>query len=201
MQETYIDRVIIKADFDYCQLVIPTKKDFITSFFTGLAAVLFGAGIIFSSIYLLQQPKSDNFYLIWIFGASIIWFFTIRVFLWNTIGKEIITIDNGIMTIDKIWLFFFKLQTYNLTLVKNLRTDFEDDSYEENKWNNSSIYSGGRLKLTIKLGGTFLFDYDGQTIKFGDSVDKDDADLVLQKLKGTKLFSPANLSLQSPKSC
>lgn len=195
MQEAYIDRVIIKTDFNYCQLIIPSKKDFVTSFLTGVATIFFGTGIIFSSIYLLQHSNSDNFYLIWILGASIIWFFTIRVFLWNTIGKESITIDNGIMTIDRIWIFFFKPKIYELKSLKNLRTDFDDDSYEENKWNNSTLYSGGRLKLAIKLGGTFLFDYNGQTIKFGDSVDKDDADLVLQKLKETKLFSTANLSL------
>ncbi len=195
MQEIYIDRIIIKTDFNYCQLIIPAKKDFAAAFFSGLGSLLFSTGIVVFSIDLFSHSPKDTFTMLWLMGAFIGWTFLTRAFLWNTMGKEVITIDNGTIVINKFWIFFFKSKIYELKSVKNMRADFDDDSYEENKWNNSSLYSGGKLKLTIKLGGTFLFDYNGQTIKFGDSVDKDDADLVLQKLRETKLFSPKSLSV------
>jgi hypothetical protein len=195
MQETYIDRIILKADFNYCQLIIPSKKDFAASFFSGLFVLIFGAGIIVSLVNLIFHHSNDaNFYSIWTIGASVPWVFLLRVFLWNTIGKEVITIENGLVTINRPWLFFSKQKKYELQSVRNLRTDFDYDSYEERKWHNQLGIGMGRLKLAIKLSGTFLFDYNGETIKFGDSLDKDDADLVLQKLKEIKIVSPSNLS-------
>jgi len=197
MQETYIDRVVIKTDFNYCQLVIPTKKDFAARFLSGLASLFFLAGIIAISAYSFSPKQStgaDNFTIVWIIGGTIVWALMTRVFLWNIIGREIITVDNGFMTIDRSWILLSKPQTYELKSVKNLRTDFDDDSYEENKWNNNSLfYNTGKLSILIKLGGTFLFDYNGQTIKFGDSVDKDDADLVLKKLMEMKVFLSVNV--------
>lgn len=63
-----------------------------------------------------------------------------------------------------------------------------------NRWTNSNWITpgSGRLSLEINLGGTFLFDYEGKIIKFGDSVDKSDADLILEKLKEPKVFSQRN---------
>jgi len=194
MQGTYIDRVIIKNDFNYCQLIIPTKKDFAATFFSGLGSLMFLVGIILFSTNLFSKSLKDTFTMLWLMGAFIGWISLTRVFLWNAIGKEVITIDNDIITIDRFWFFFFKPKIYDLRLVKNLRTDFDDNSYEESKWNNS-ILSSGKLNLGIRLGGTFSFDYNEETIKFGDSVDKDDADWVLEKIKEAKLLSHANLSL------
>lgn len=196
MQEILIDRVIIKTDFNYCQLVVPTKKDFAARFFSGLASTFFLAGIIGISISSFSQSSKinlDSFEIILLTGSIIAWLLIVRVFLWNIIGKETITIDDGLMTIDGSWMLFFKPKTYELKSVKNLRTDFDDDSYEVNKWNNSLFYNTGKLSISIKLGGTFLFDYNGETIKFGDSVDKDDADLILQTLIEMKVFSSTNI--------
>jgi len=193
MQETNIDRIIIKTDFNYCQLVIPSKKDFAASFVSGAGILIFGIGIITFLFNLVFHHSSDSaFDLIWIFGASLAWFLLLRVFLWNTIGKEIITIENGLITLNWLWLFFSKQKTYELKSVKNLRTDFDYESYEQTKWSNSWGAGTGRLKLAIKLSGAFLFDYNGETVKFGDSVDKDDADLVLEKLKEAKVVSLSN---------
>ena len=52
----------------------------------------------------------------------------------------------------------------------------------------------GRLNILVELGGTFLFEYNGETIKFGDSVDKDDADLILKRLKDANVFSDRNFA-------
>ena|ERR1700761_2656285 len=189
MTEEEIDRVIIKCDLQFCQLIIPTKRDWTAIYLLGFGVFITSISLILiflSSLNIIKSYGSLGYYVL----LPIIFFILItRLFLWNTIGKEVITIDKGIMTIDRFWMFFFTPVTYNLSELKNLRTEFDDDSYEEHRWN-----WDGRFSDKIKLGGTFVFDYGLQTIKFGDSVDKEDADLILQRLKELKVFTKSNFA-------
>ena len=186
MQETNYDRVVVKTDPYFCQLIIPTKKDWMVIFMSGLGFVF----LAFISFIAGQPLHEKSLYVI----ASIILLIDARVFLWNIIGKEVITIEDGLLTIDRFWILFFTPKSYELKSIKNLRADFDDDSYEQNRWVTRFGMSAGRLSMQVKLGGTFLFDYNGLTIKFGDSVDKDNADLILQQLKETKIISSSNLT-------
>jgi hypothetical protein len=189
MQEEEIDKVVVKTKQDYCQLIIPAKKDWAAIYFLGfglslLVIVLIGLTLFQFSSQSTKEQSSLMFFIMPIILTVLI----APAFVWHTKGKEIITINNGIMTIDRLGMFF-EPKSYNLAFIKNLRADFDDDSYEENKWNSTA-----KLKITVSLGGTFLFDYRGEQIKFGDSVDKDDADIVIQRLKKSEIFSSANFS-------
>jgi hypothetical protein len=183
MQEEEIDRVIIKTDSNYCQVIIPAKRDWAVIYFS--SAILAFALVVIIALslsLLLSHSNKSTSDLIFFCAPFVFIILGTPVFVWNTIGKEIITIDKGIMTIDRAGMFF-EAKSYNLVFIKNLR----DESYDENKWT-----TVGKLNVVVSLGGTFLFDYRGEQIKFGDSVDKDDADLVLKRLEELKLFTPSN---------
>lgn len=196
-KQSYAGRVCIEIGPGYCNLFIPCKKD-------GMAILYSGALVIFLTIFLIvsgystimQYEHHEKFNFLWV--APIISVFllplVVRVYLWNTIGKEVILIKDDFLTIFRTNLLFNKPQTYQLNVIRNFRTDFDDEGYDQTRWHSSrSFATSGKLNLEIKLGGSLLFDYEGKTVRFADSVDKADADEILQKLIETKVIKPGNL--------
>ena len=84
------------------------------------------------------------------------------MFLWNLIGKEIITIGQSRLTIDKKGALLFKAKTYDLTEVKNIRV--KDDNWGFNSPFAGSRSGGGWLEASMRAE-TIRFDYGLRTSK------------------------------------
>jgi hypothetical protein len=67
------------------------------------------------------KGPANLFILFWLIGWTVGGFFAFRMFLWNLIGKEIITIGQGNLAVAKKGALLFKAKTYDLNEVKNIR--------------------------------------------------------------------------------
>lgn len=122
------------------------------------------------------------FIAFWLIAWTAGGFMAFRFFLWNLAGKEIITIGQGIMTIEKKGALLVKPKTYDLNEVKNIRAQ-EDSS------NVIGPFGGYRRNGFIKVGdgGTIRFDYGLQTVKFANGIDEAEARFILEKMKAKGL--------------
>jgi hypothetical protein len=145
MQEE-IDRVIIKSEPDYCQLIIPTRKDRAAIYFSGFIIIFTSGIIIAGAIHLLfgNNKNDDSDFIIFCLPLVFI-LLSLPTFIWNAFGKEIITIKELSLVIERYGMFFEKKE-YKLHSIKNLRSDF--DNYEDNKWTSKHF---GRIRWNFSI--------------------------------------------------
>lgn len=128
---------------------------------------------------------SPNWFVIfwlgfWSFGG-------VNVFqglMWSLIGKELITIRLGRLTLDRAGLLFSKSKVYDLKEVRNIRVQLLD--------NNQSARRLGTLK--IGENGIIRFDYGLMTVGFGGDLDEAEANYIIEILKRKNLLTDGNFS-------
>ena len=109
--------------------------------------------------------------LVMLFGF---FFKNLTEFLWSIFGKEIITISNDYISINKNYKLFDKTKTYPLNKIKRLRLDKKDTS---NIFNPDMLFQPDF--------GLLAFDYGSKTIKFVSFHDEAVANDVLEELANT----------------
>ncbi len=107
-----------------------------------------------------------------------------RFFLWNLTGREIITIEQGVLKIERKGDLLGRTKTYDLNEVKNIRA--QDDIMDYN-----NRFYGGRRR-GFYAGGTIRFDYGLRTVKFAAGIDLAEAKFILEKLKERHLLTEKN---------
>jgi hypothetical protein len=185
MEIPYTGRAIIDEDFGGIEITIPTKKNWFIILFLSFWLCGWFAGEIFVSARALGFWGRDPapFLLFWLCGWTVGGFFALRTFWWTLMGKEVISVGQGALTIDRKGAFLYKLKSYDLRETKNFRAQ-ED-------YMSSGPFGYGRSNNIFNLDkkGTIKFDYGMQTIKFGDALDEAEANSILQKLRDKKLIS------------
>lgn len=183
MELPYSGRAIIDENFDGIAITIPTKKNWAIVLFLGfwLFAWCFGEFFAIRELTGGGSGAPDLFLFVWLGGWTIGGFFAFRALCWMVIGKEIITIGQGALTIDKRGALFYRSKTYDLREAKNFRAIEDRASLGVFGSRRGSIYN-------LDKNGTIRFDYGMQTIKFGDGLDEAEANFILQKLRNKKLI-------------
>ena len=190
MERPYKGRATIQDNITDLQIIIPAKRNWFIILFIGawLGGWLIGEFFALGMVTGLFGGKSpaNLFILFWLIGWTVGGFFAFRMFLWNLIGKEIIIIGQGILTVDKKGALLFKAKTYDLNEVKNIRA--QDDN----------LGVGGPFGIrpsgfgAFKAGGTIRFDYGLQTVRFAGGIDEAEAKFILEKLKDRHLLTDRN---------
>jgi hypothetical protein len=180
MEAIYNGRAIFEDTFQGIQITIPAKRNlFIMLFFSvWLCGWVDGELSGLGSLVGVGNGMGDaNFFLLfWLVGWSLGGFVVINILIWYLIGKEIITIGNGEISIEKKGLLFFKKKIYDLNQVKKFRVQ-ED-------FNLKSSFIGRRNVVTAYANtGAIRFDYGMKTIKFGMEIEEVEANFMLQRLK------------------
>lgn len=189
MERPYKGRAIIHDNFTEMQIVIPAKKNWFVTIFLGawlcgwLMGELFALGAVTG---VLGGNFGGFFILFWLILWTIGGFFAFRSFLWNLIGKEIITVGQGQLTIDRKGILFFKPRVYDLNEVKNIRAQ-DSISY-------GGLGRGSNNFGTFNLKHTLRFDYGLKTIEFAGDIDEAEAKFILDKLKERRLLTEKNFS-------
>lgn len=185
MELPYTGRAIFDDNFGNITITIPTKKNwFIIAFFcVWISMWFFGETSVSGGIFSANPGGVDAFEIVWLCGWTIGGLFAIRTIIWNLFGKEIITIGQGALNIDKKGAIFYKAKSYDLREVKNFRA--EEESYGYNRFGGRSDNS----LFNLDKKGTIRFDYGMKTIKFGDGLDEAEANYLLQKLRDKKLIN------------
>jgi hypothetical protein len=190
MERPYKGRAIIQDNITDLQIIIPAKRNWFIILFIGawLGGWLFGEIFALGSVagFFIGRSPAGLFILFWLIGWTVGGFFAFRMFLWNLSGKEIITIGQDRLTIDKSGALLFKAKIYDLNEVKNIRA--QDDN----------LGGGGPFGVrssgfgVFNTGGTIRFDYGLQTVKFAGGIDEAEAKFILDKLRERHLLTDKN---------
>jgi hypothetical protein len=186
MEIPYKGRATIQDNITNLQIIIPAKRNWFIILFIGawlgawIMGEFFALGMV-TGLFSGRGP-ANLFILIWLIGWTVGGFFAFRMFLWNLIGKEIITIGQGTLAVAKKGALLFKAKTYDLNEVKNIRAQ-EDNLAVAGPF---GIRPGGFG--AFNTGGTIRFDYGLQTVKFAGGIDEAEAKFILEKLKDRHLL-------------
>jgi len=187
MELPYAGRATIDDNFNTLDISIPSKKNWFIIIFLSFWMCIWLVSIVAIPLTLFtddsKTPIPFVFVSLWLCGWTVGGFFVFRTLLWNAIGKEVITISQGIMTIDRKGVIFYKAKSYDLSEARNFRVQ-EDPA--------TSIMPYGMSPLrTWRMGntGTIRFDYGMKTVKFGEGVDEAEGSYLLEKLRAKKLIS------------
>jgi hypothetical protein len=146
-----------------------------------IAAAIFPALLLVFFGYNAVKGSFDGFAAIigWgIFGFALL-FLAIKRACWLITGKEIVTVSNGMLLIQRkglLWLF--NTDECPLSRVKDFTVRRE------------AAYSGTKYRMRI-MGrrGTIRFTCDGEPRRFGDMLSEEESNYIIQKLKEKKLIT------------
>jgi len=178
-------RATIIENFDSVEIIVPAKRNgFVLPFLeVWLCAWLFGEVSVLKELAHGISAGPSLFMIVWLGGWTAGGVFAFRTFLWSLIGKEVITVGQGAITVDKKNALFYKAKTYDLHEAKNFRAEEEPGSNDLFGQNRSRTF------FNLKNSGTIRFDYGMETIKFADSIYEPEANFILQKLRSKKLIA------------
>ena len=183
MESPYAGRAIIQDNFDHVVITIPAKKNWFIIIFVGfwMCGWFFGETMASGSIFRGNFGGDNAFEIFWLCGWTVGGIFALNMLLWNLIGKEIVTVYPGTITVRRTGTIFFSNKTYDLNEAKHFRA--EQNYYQDNYWGNRSGNS-----FLGQNNGTIKFEYGMKTIKFADSMDEAEGNYILDILKSKKLI-------------
>lgn len=179
IEKPYKSRAIIEETMNSVTITIPAKRNFFTVFFTlfGLSSQIF-IGYIFSTLMLrFAKHVPDTFWVLFLggFGYSIVT--ALLSLLWYIIGKEVITIERGILTLKKVGAPFARTKSYAIADTGNFRTVETNNSF----WNRNK-------KAPYREDGAIIFDYGMKSKEFGMGIDEPEAIYLVNFLKEKELI-------------
>ena len=190
MEQPYKGRSTILDNISDIQIIIPAKKNWFVIIFLGAWLCAWCGGeigvlsFVIKGVVFRHQP-GVLFILVWLVAWSVGGVFAFRFFLWSIKGKEIITVGQGTLMIDKRAALFFKPKTYDLNEVRSIRIQ-EDNSFYGSSGRRYGSYNA------LNAGGTIRFDYGLQTVKFAAGIDEAEAKYIIQQLKDRRLLTEKN---------
>lgn len=168
-------------------IAVPSQKSWLIIIFIGAWLVMWSFGIIAICLEKAFSNSNDSppgiVLLLMLCFCAAIMIIPLRIFLWSVMGKEIISVEQGAITLDKKHLLFYKAKSYDLNEARNFRVQ-EDNSIMLTPF-------GIRPSSLMKIGnsGIIKFDYGLQTLRFADGIDEAEANYLLQKLRDKKLIN------------
>jgi len=186
MEIPYTGRAIINDNYDGMEIIIPAKKNWFVLVFL----CFWLCGWVVGETFAIREVTGlgghgapDGFLTIWLCGWTVGGVFAFSTLWWNIAGKEIINIQQGVLTINKKGAIFKRLKSYDLNQAKNFR------ALEDPDINNGFGRSRQASLLNPACNGTIKFDYGMETVKFGDKLYQAEGDHILGRLRAKKLIS------------
>jgi hypothetical protein len=189
MEQPYRGRAILNKNYNGWEIIIPARKNWFLILFVGawLCGWCCGEVVALTMIIgTMGKNPAGLFILVWLALWTIGGFFAFRLFIWNIMGKEVISIGQGQLTVAKKGMLFFKPKTYDLNEVRNIRA-VEDNSGYGNPWGIRMTSFGG-----FTSSGTIRFDYGLQSVKFAFGLDEAEGRYILQGLRDNNLLTDKN---------
>jgi hypothetical protein len=188
MEKPYQGHATIHDSFTEVQIIVPARKNWFVIIFLSawLCGWFIGEIFVLNAIIAGSAGSSGGiFLLVWLVAWTVGGFLAIKSWLWIIKGKEIITVGQGQLSIDRKGALFFKPRVYDLNEVKNIR--IQDDrpafsGFAEKRSDNSMFNSTGIIR----------FDYGLRTIKFANGIDEAEAKYILDKLKERRFIMEKN---------
>lgn len=157
-------------------VTIPSKRNISIIGFLGFWLVGWAFGEVTAIYQLIAGPNGGNaiFLTAWLGAWTIGGSFAIYAWLWNLIGREIITLDSKILKYERKISFYSRISEYEVAHIGNLRAA----PYEHGGWFNRPR----GMEVWGLSGGSIAFDYGRSTHHFGIALDAADASYVIEQL-------------------
>lgn len=171
-------RSIISQNFQCLTIEIPAKKNWFAIVFISIWMLgwLAGEVFVFVAVFTSDQPLLANaFLLFWLIGWTVGGVMAFLMLAWQLGGKEIISLENNLLKIEKSIEGIGRKKFYDIHTIKNLSIQPTQDL---GFWGKSYSINMPNIK-----NGKIKFDYGMKTIKFADEIDEAEARMIMNKLK------------------
>lgn len=195
MENPYQGVATIQDNITNLQIIIPSRKNWFIIIFLGawlcmwLMGEVFVSAIVGRSFFGHGHNPAGLFIVFWLAAWTAGGFMAFRFFLWCIAGKEIVTVGQGTMRIEKKGGLFMKPKTYDLNEVKSIRVQ---DDVPDSMGPFGGFRSNGLGRMYS--GGIIRFDYGLKTVKFAGGIDEAEAKYILEKLKARHLVGDAAIA-------
>jgi hypothetical protein len=190
VEQPYDGRAQISKHIGGVTVVIPTAKQWGVIIFLCFWLVMWLIGLTFSTGFLGFGGFDGMFpvglfMVVWLAGWIFGGVFALRMLYWMLAGQEIITAENGLLTIRYKGLLFAGPKSYELGSVKGLRV-FDDGISSAFGFLNNRAFSD---MMAVGKRGVIRFDYGRKTVKFADGIDEAEGKYIIDELKDAGVIS------------
>ena len=153
------------------EISIPAKLHLFVLLFLSVWLAIGGAVGYFVFRTLLTEPEVSVFF--WLIFWTLPGGAALYICLWMIAGKEIITLQSGVLTIKHSLFGWVRVRAYDVRHVSHLRVDPEPYDSE-----------GPRLAAVYPFRtGPIAFEYGAKTIRFADGVSEAEAHEIVGELE------------------
>jgi hypothetical protein len=186
-------RAIITDTVVGMEIIIPARRSWgiIIFYCVWLCGWCLGELFALSMIFLAKGGAPVSlFMLVWLTMWTIGGAFAIRTVLWMLIGREIIGIGHGQLTVKRSGALFARERSYDIDEIERIRVQEDTGT---GRWGNQR---NGFLDLSSS--GTIRFDYGMQTVKIGVGLDEAEAYHILERIRERQLLPERSFALLPP---
>lgn len=186
MVKPFVGKAKVKDTYSGYKIEIPAPRNWFVIIFMTAWLGGWAMGWMFAFTTIISEIRApmgvDLFLLFWLTGWTVGGFFAIKTLYWMILGKEIITIQNGKLQIERRGDILGKSKIYDLGAAENfqVRTTPQFSFFHQNRENSPFMMN--------KLG-TIQFDYGLKTIRFGIGIDEAEGRFLLDKFKSKELIA------------
>jgi len=169
-------RVIVTDGPGGLRLLIPAKRNWFIILFMGFWLCMWAVGEIMVPIQFLKGEIPGitvMFVLAWLGAWTVGGAFAIYLWLWNLMGRQIITIHGHTLTTRRDIGGYGFDREYDVSQVRDLRVS----AMKFNAWDYSAS-----LQFFGLGGGLVAFDYGAKTYRLGAGLDEAEANLLVGKI-------------------
>jgi hypothetical protein len=182
MEKPYTGNAVINDIFNGAEIIIPVKKTstpLLTSFFHLSFAVAISFWVL-KFHPLAGEVHADGWTMFFIGIAVCSMPYSVYVLMWTLAGKDIITVADGVLTIEKKNAIA-KTKSYALNEASNFRAVEEEIVSGRGGYATADAFN-------VTNHGTIKFDYGVDTIQFGEWISEAEANSILEQLRAKKLI-------------
>jgi hypothetical protein len=170
-------QAVVSYHGDSLQIVIPAKKDGFMILFLTIWLIIWAVAEIASPVALMNYKDEGIGVVVVLVVWLIVWtiggLYAMFAWLWNTQGKEIISVSGQYLSVKNDVLGFGRWRQYESTQIRNLRVSKGNESW-------------GSLDYTMQCwglaGGLLAFEYGTRLYRFGMGVDESAAKEILHRI-------------------
>ncbi len=159
------------------RLVIPAPRRTVIVLFVALWLCAWFWGLK-SALSAFRDPEAEAgahwFMLlwlgVWVLGGA----WAILILLWSLVGREVVSVERGLLIVRQELLGFGRKREYDLAQVRDVRT-----RGSQKTWGRQGIAAPGFGPKE----GTIVFDYGAATFGFGLGLEEGEAKVILEQLQ------------------
>ena len=175
MDSAYNSQIKFKESYNGFEILIPSKRNWFLVIGFSLFILIWFVVEAFVLMSFILYSTNNSFPFIWICGWTAAGIFAIRMWLWHTVGKTSISVQNGRLTIWKQNDIFSKAKQFDLDKIQNLH--ILNRNIEK-----SAYYIRPNYLFTDETK-SIAFEYENSTIRVVDWLNMNDANWVVSRLQ------------------